>query len=253
MFITGNPFSDVLTYLTLILPLLSVAIILFRKEYSHDEISFVMILCVFLFIQMALFSNIQKFGLDPQSTFNVFNAIEFMLMVMILKMHTSSVRYVLNGFVIAYVSSIITYYAILGFTDDQLLLRCIQHGLMITLMGVTIARQWHKQSLEMMNTPIFWISISTMFYFCFCLFWETGKTYIFNEAETISIASIMFMKVATVIRFLVFSFAVWFLEPSEETRPYAISRNGMRVEKNDGFYDPNERHFGIGESFSITG
>jgi hypothetical protein len=96
-------------------------------------------------------------------------------------------------------------------------------------MGVTIGRQWQKQSLEMMSTPIFWISMSTMFYFSFCLFWEAGKTYIFNMEETSSLASAMFTKIATVIRFIIFVFAIWFLEPGKEMRPYAIS-NGKRYE-----------------------
>ena len=233
MFITGNPYSDVLTYLSIVLPLLSVAIILFRKEYTHDELTFVMILCIFLFIQTVIFTNIRLFGLQSQPTHNVFNAIEFMLMVMILKLHTTSMRfrYVLNGFVIAYISSIATYYAILGFTDDQLLLRSIQYGLMILMMGVSIGRQWRKQSIEMMGTPIFWITISTMFYFCFCLFWEAGKSYIFNTEETASLATSVFVHLAKVIRFMAFTFAIWFLEPSAESLTYEASEekyNDMR-------------------------
>jgi hypothetical protein len=242
MFITGNPYSDVLNFLTVILPIISLGIILFRKEYTQDAITFVMILCIFFFIQRVLFTH------------NVLNGIEFMLMAVILKVHTTSTRfrYVLNGFVIAYISSIITYYAILGFTSDELLLRGIQYGLMIAMMAVAIGRQWQKQSLEMMNSPLFWICMSTLFYFTFCLFWEAGKVYLFNTQETASLASAMFMKIAAAIRFVMFTFAIWFLEPTEETRPYEI-RQGMRIVINGRDYEPDQHRFEVGESFSITG
>jgi hypothetical protein len=254
MFITGNPYSDVLNFLTVILPIISLAIILFRKEYTHDTITFVMILCIFFFIQRVLFTDISKFGIPPKITHNVFNGIEFMLMAVILKVQTTSTRfrYILNGFLIAYISSIITYYAILGFTNDELLLRGIQYGLMIIMMGVAIARQWQKQSLEMMNSPLFWFCMSTLFYFTFCLFWEAGKVYLFNTQETASLTSAMFMKIAAAIRFVMFTFAIWFLEPTEETRPYEI-RQGMRIVINGRDYEPDQRRFEVGETFSITG
>ena len=254
MFITGNPYSDVLNFLTVILPVIALGIILFRKEFTQETIAFVMILCIFFFIQRVMFTDIKKFDLPPQITHNVFNGIEFMLMALILKVHTTSTRfrYILNGFVIAYISSIVTYYAILGFKNDELLLRCIQYGLMIIMMAVAIGRQWQKQSLEMMNSPLFWICMSTLFYFTFSLFWEAGRVYLFNTQETASLTSAMFMKIAAAIRFTMFSFAIWFLEPIEETRPYEI-RQGMRIVINGRDYEPDERRFDVGESFSFTG
>ena len=254
MFITGNPYSDVLNFLTIILPIISLAVILFRKEYTHDTITFVMILCIFLFIQRILFTDINKFDLPPQATHNVFNGVEFLLMAAILKVHTTSIRfrYILNGFIIAYISSIVTYYAILGFTNDQLLLRGIQYGLMIIMMAVAIARQWKKQSLEMMNSPLFWICMSSLFYFCFCLFWESGKVYLFNTEETASLTSAMFMKIAAAIRFVMFTFAIWFLEPTEETRPYEINK-GIRISINGRDYEPDQRRQEWIERFGVTG
>ncbi len=254
MFITGNPFSDVLNFLTVIMPIVALAIILFRKEYTHDTITFVMLLCLFLFIQRVLFTDINKFGLPAQATLNVFNGIEFMLMALILKVHTTSIRfrYILNGFVIAYISSIVTYFAILGFKSDELLLRSIQYGLIIIMMAVTIARQWQKQSLEMMNSPLFWLCMSTLFYFSFCLFWEVGKNYLFNTEETASLASTVFVQIATVIRFVMFTIAIWFLEPTEETRPYDINK-GIRININGRDYEPDQHSAAWGERFSITG
>jgi hypothetical protein len=216
MLITGNPFTDLLTYLTLALPLISVCFILFKKEYTDESLTLVMVLCLFYFIQRLLiqYNNLLEFS--SPILHNLFNAIEFFLLVGIFKTNFRSRKFntILNSFLIAYLSSTVTYFAIEGFNDDQYLLKMIQNGLMILLMASTIYMQVNRQQSMLMNTPLFWIAISTLFYFSFGLFWESGKEYIFNDLEQSEQLTQNFSLIAVMIRFGIYASAIWFLEPA---------------------------------------
>jgi hypothetical protein len=90
------------------------------------------------FYPKILFTDINKFGLPPQATHNVFNGVEFLLMAAILKVHTTSIPFPLYTEWFYHRLYFFHRYLlrILGFTNDQLLLRGIQYGLMIIMMAV---------------------------------------------------------------------------------------------------------------------
>lgn len=219
MLITGNPFSDLLTLLTLALPLMSVCFILFRKEYTNESLTLVMLLCLFHFIQRLLIQYNSLLELNSPILYNVFNAAEFLLLAAIFRSNVSSskrFRIVIHSFVIAYFSSTITYFAIEGMDADQYLLRIIQNGLVICLMGFVIYHQYIRPQQMPMQTPLFWISLGTIFFFAFSLFWESGRQYLFSKADAGNPMAQNFVKMSVVIRFMVYTIAIWYLEPAEK-------------------------------------
>jgi hypothetical protein len=233
MLITGNPFTDLLTYLTLALPLMAVCFILFKKEYTNESLTLVMLLCLFYFIQRLLFQYNNLLQFSSPILHNMFNAAEFLLLVSIFKsnFNTKGFKTILNSFLIAYFSSTVTYFAIEGFSDDQYLLKIIQNGLMILLMATTIYMQMIRQQTMLMNTPLFWISISTLFYFAFCLFWESGKEYIFSDTDQSAELTQNFSLMSVVIRFGIYATAIWFLEPSGKLATDTSAVNEMIFHK----------------------
>lgn len=188
MLITGNPFSDLLTYLTIILPLLSVCFILFGKEYTDNSSAMVMILCLFYFVQrlLLLYNNLHAFNFPLVE--NVFNLAEFLLLVLMIRasFRDEKSHSAMNLFVIAYFSCILTYLAIRGFNGDQFELKVIQYGLIALLMVASLVLMARNQALTMLGSSLFWVTLGTLFYFSFCAFWEIGKKYIFTSGENSS-------------------------------------------------------------------
>lgn len=244
MFITGNPLTDLLTYLTLALPLISVCFILFKKEYTDESLTLVMLLCLFYFIQRLLIQYNNLLDLSSPILHNSFNALEFLLLVSIFKYNFKSRRFntILNSFLIAYFSSTVTYFAIEGFSDDQYLLKIIQNGLMITLMATTIYLQLVRQQIMLMNSPLYWISLSTLFYFAFSLFWESGKEYIFNETEQTGTQAQNFSLMAVTIRFGIYATAIWFLKPSG-AKLLSLPGNEVTFSEEVNFLQRDEKEF----------
>ena len=214
MFITGNPFSDVLTFFTLVLPLLSVCFILFRKEYADNSTTLLMVLCLFSFIQRLLVLYNGLFEFSFPLVHNTFNIVEFLLLVFILRDFFPELKshYILNSFLIAYFSSIVTYYGIRGFGNDEFELRVIQYGLIALLMIASLVFQVRRDQLTMMNTPFFWFTLGTLFYFAFCTFWEIGKKYLFSPADISGKELDTFPSLIMTIRFAFYALAMWLLQ-----------------------------------------
>jgi hypothetical protein len=218
MFITGNPLTDLLTYLAFVLPLLSVAFILFKKEYRENSMTLVMVLCLFFFFQRMLVQNAELFDLSYPLLHNIFSLVEFVLTVMIFRQHfhTDRMRIMLNGFLIAGFSCTVTYSLMEGFSDDQFVLRVIQYGLMAGLMIAMMVQMMLKPAAGSMGTPIFWIAVSNLFFYCFMMFWEAAKHFVFPvSAKTVSEVE-AFPMLVVAIRFAVFAIAIWFLEPTDD-------------------------------------
>ncbi len=218
MLITGSPFSDVLTYLTLVLPLLSVCFILFGKEYTDDSSTMVMILCLFYFVQrlLLLYNNLMEFSFPLVE--NLFNLVEFILLVFLLRASFPELKshYILNLFVIAYFSSIITYYTVRGFESDQFELKIIQYGLIVLLMIASLILMARNQALTMLNSSLFWVTLGTLFYFSFCVFWETGKRYIFSPGDKNSTELGAFPLIMMAIRFVFYVLAMSLAQTGEK-------------------------------------
>jgi|GEM_PF-2175114 hypothetical protein len=233
MLITGHPITDVLTYLILALPLLSVCFILFRKEYTQESLTLVMLLCLFHFIQRLLVQYNHLLEFNSPILHNLFNVLEFFLLASIYKSNVDSRRFnlVIHSFIIAYFSSTITYFAIQGMDDDRFLLKIIQNGLVILLMAFVIYHQMIRPQMMPMQTPLFWIALATIFYFGFAMFWATGKEYLFNEGESSEQLAQNFGLFAIAIRFLVYAIAIWFLEPAQTNARKHAAREVEEKEK----------------------
>jgi hypothetical protein len=100
-------------------------------------------------------------------------------------------------------------------------------------MATTIYLQMIRQQTMLMNTPLFWISISTLFYFAFCLFWESGKEYLFSDADLSAMMTQNFSLMSVVIRFGIYATAIWFLEPSGKKATDTNNVNEMIFSKNN--------------------
>jgi len=110
-------------------------------------------------------------------------------------------HYLLNLFVIAYFSCIITHFTIRGFKGDQFELKVIQYSLIALLMVASMIFVARTQALTMLSSSLFWVTLGTLFYFSFCAFWEVSKKYLFSPSEKNSSELGIFPLIITAIRF----------------------------------------------------
>jgi len=75
-----------------------------------------------------------------------------------------------------------------------------------------------NQAMTMLNSSLFWITLGTLFYFSFCLFWEVGKKYIFGSGETNSTELGAFPMVMMAIRFIFYALAMSVAQTREKTK-----------------------------------
>jgi hypothetical protein len=170
----------------------------------------VMILCLFYFVQrlLLLYNNLHAFSFPLVE--NVFSLAEFLLLVLLMRASfpDQKSQYALNLFVIAYFSCIVTFFAIKGFSGDQFELKVIQYGLVALLMVASLVFMARNQALTMLSSPLFWVTLGTLFYFSFCVLWEIGKKYVFSPGEKNSSELSAFPLIMMAIRFIFYVLAM---------------------------------------------
>jgi hypothetical protein len=224
MLITGNPLTDLLTYLALVLPLLSVAVILLRKQFRDNSLTVVMLLCLFLFTQRLLVMSNEPRELPYIILQNLFSLGEFLLTILLFRnyFHTDRMRIILNGFLVACFSCTVTYSLLEGFSGDPFGLHLIQYGLMVLLMIAMLVQMMNQPAAGLMGTPIFWIAVSNLFYFGFMLFWEAGKQFIFPQGGKDAGGMELFPLIVVAIRLATYALSIWFLEPEATARKMVV-------------------------------
>jgi hypothetical protein len=213
MLVTGSPLVDLLTYLALVLPMLTVAFILYKKAYQDSSMKLVMMLCMLFFLNRVMIQANSLFGFPYPLLHNVFSTAEFGLTVWLFRghFHTDRMKVILNGFLIAYLSSTITFSLVEGFDSDPYALLLLQHVLMAGLMVAMLMQLMINPMATSMAQPIFWITLANLFFFGFMMIWETGKHFIFPEAKLLASETETFPMIVMVIRFAIYSLAIWFL------------------------------------------
>jgi hypothetical protein len=218
MFITGNPLTDLLTYLALVLPLLTVSFILYKKAYQDNSTTLIMILCLLFFINRVMIQANDLFGFSYPIIHNIFSAAEFGFTVLLFRdhFHTDRMKIMLNGFLIAYLSSTVTFALVEGFDSDPYALLLLQNGLMAGLMVAMLVQLMMNPMAASMSQTIFWITVSNLFFFGFMAIWETGKHFVFPNGKTMVSETESFPMIVMSIRFGIYALAIWFLEPERK-------------------------------------
>ena len=163
-------FLDFLQFLSVIFPLLPVAVIAIKKNYRNDPLNFLMILCVLNFTRNLLMVMPGVEVTAREVILHIFGFIEFIFLMLIFKFVVPvKNRTLVNIFFSVYLSVIITVLLLQGFGKEMPLLEILQNSIIIFAGILSVAKLGFGDNLDIFSRPLFWIAIGALFYFSIAL------------------------------------------------------------------------------------
>jgi len=213
---TGNIFIDSFSTIIVFLPLLPVAIVLTRKIFNDDLLNALVILCLLHFIQYFSQQLLNLSDMALYSLGHLFSFLETVVYILIFRpFFTGKSRELLNFFIIALLSSLITYYLLNGTDHRRALLMGLQYGFILALIGFCLPRLVQDDDLQIFKSAFFWIAAGTMFYLVVVILVELADHLGGSIHRKVSNAAdkAILLDIANVIRYLFYIMAAWAHEP----------------------------------------
>ena len=89
-------------------------------------------------------------------------------------------------------------------------------------MVASLAFQASKREMVMMTKPLFWITLGTLFYFAFSMFWELGKKYVFVGEDLKASELGAFPMIIIAVRFVFYALALLLSVPGNADEPQPV-------------------------------
>jgi hypothetical protein len=165
MFKTGIHFIDGFSQLLLLLPLLPVGIVLFRRIYHSDLFLLLSSLCLVQLVPLLLFQIITTTDRGKNSVLNIFSLIELLIYLQIFRVFfNKTMRKWLDIIVIALLAAILTYFIMRGTGQFNKNLNLLQNGFVVVLILAGLPSLVKLFDLRIFQSALFWISAGTLFY-----------------------------------------------------------------------------------------
>ena len=150
---------------TAFIPLVPVILVVIRRSYVKEPLNFLAIICLLGFLQ-ALITIVPSLNRENQAIVNnIFSLLLFGLFVNLFKTALAGyLRYLLNIFLAAFLSSVITYGAIKGWEFDHFPLDGLLSGILTVLIFVCLPSIVKAARWQVFHSPLFWIAGGTLFY-----------------------------------------------------------------------------------------
>jgi hypothetical protein len=163
---TGDFFIDAFSAACIFFPLLPVIIIFLKRDYSKEVLNFLMILCLLNFIKGILLLIPGLVPINQITITNIFSLPELLILVQIFRsVFFGKLKHVLTIFLVAFLSSVITYYLMNGVGQKRLALEELQDGVIVLIAIFGLSELVRNDDLQIFQLPLFWIAIGTIFYF----------------------------------------------------------------------------------------
>jgi hypothetical protein len=163
---TGNTFTDIFSVLSMIFPLLLAGIIFIKKIYRNESLNFLMILCLLNFVKNFLLTVPQLDHASQNTIATIFGLIEFLILIQLSKQGLpEKINSIANIFLIAFLSVIITFYLLEGINHRIYAFDILQTTIIIFVSILCLAQLIERNNLNILNEPLFWISMGSLFYF----------------------------------------------------------------------------------------
>src|SRR5579871_3954215 len=170
---TGNYFIDCFSGVCLFLPLLPAIILFIKKGYQKEATNFLMILCLISFIKGILLVIPGISNNIAITIRNIFMFLELVMTIFIFRNFFShKLNYAFTIFLVIFFSSIITYYLLNGLNQERVIFNQMQNGIIIFLSFFALIQITKTENLFVLQTPLFWVAVGTVFYFSISLLVE---------------------------------------------------------------------------------
>ncbi len=167
---TGNSFIDSFFLVYICSPLLPAIIIFLKRGYYKETLNFLMILCLFTFIKGLLLLIPGLIAVNQVIISNIFSLLELVILAQVFRpVFPDKLKYIVIIFLVAFISSVITYYLLKGIAQKRVELEELQAGIIILFAVLSLSTMIHADDLYIFQSPLFWIVIGTLFYFSLSL------------------------------------------------------------------------------------
>ena len=163
-----------LTILALILPLVPVFIIFFRRAFLQESLTYLMILCIFLFIEQVIIRLPQFSSMDPGLVLPAFRLGEFVILFLLFRaaLQQSWFKELLTYFLISFASVVITIFVNKGLDAYHRNID-IAEGCIIVLLSILVLLQLiRNQYMFIFQSPLFWIAGGSLCFYLMSLLIE---------------------------------------------------------------------------------
>ena len=209
MFSTGSDFFDVFMHVAAWAPLIPLCIIFFRKLYSRESFSLLMIACV-----VEILFGIFFFAIPAESnTYFFFNNIyciaQFIITSLVLRscIQNEQVANVFLFVVGLFVTTAVTFNAVKGFNRDNHLMYSIASGILFIESMIVLAVILLFENRGMSMNPLFYVAAAIFFYYGLNGYLFFGRKFFFmnNLTDTQNVWKLIY--IVSFLKYVLFSVA----------------------------------------------
>jgi len=212
---TGNIFIDFLSFLSIIFPLLPVAIILIKKNYGNESLIFLLIVCLLNFIKNFLLV-IPSINTSSQNIIsNVFSFLEFIFLLFIFKKRVPrKFTNTTNIFFSIFLSAIITIYLLRGVEQRLFVIEGFESAVVILASLFSIISLNNDNDLNILEQPLFWIAMGSLFYFSIAILLQSIN-WPFNQSSNEDQSGYsLLLNAGSIAKYLLYLLAAFFYDQS---------------------------------------
>ncbi|HUR11998.1 MAG TPA: hypothetical protein VM012_11540 [Flavitalea sp.] len=213
---TGSSILELFSMLAILLPVIPLLIIVFRKLYALPVIQLLTIACLLGFGEFL----VRFINIDPAKE-NLVNALfrttDCALLLLLFKvMSEKKLSEILNFTLICSTSVFIAIYFTTGIEKHHAVIRYVQGFLMIGSSILVLAQLVRLRESLLFELPVFWIASATFFYYCMSLIIEritVGQVATTNASTD----KIILFHLIHFVRYLFYIITVIITHPRQET------------------------------------
>ena|ERR1700691_2621904 len=187
--------------------ILPAAFIIVKGKYFKEVLNLLMSLCLLNFIENILLVIIPHSQATDQTTIqNIFSVVELMLVIQMFSsaLHGKS-KDILSIFSIIFLTSIVTFYLSKGAGEKRMSIEIIFQIIIILTVGSIFFYFIEQHGLLILNYPLFWIAVGTLFYYLIALLVN-----IIDSGSAAGNDRIIMLNIASVVRYIFYVLAVLF-------------------------------------------
>ena len=213
MFTTGNSFIDCLFIAITFLPLIPAALTLF-SDFGKETPQLIFILCLVNFIRDLPIHLHMLTPANQAVTNNICYPIELLLLFRLFQpVWTISIRYMLTIFLVAYLSSLLTWLSAKGWSNNTL--EIVKNTVLLGVVLLSLSPLIRSKGLDIFRSPLHWVAGGTLFYLLILLLLEgINPNCALSQASNgaaipANAENSLFLSLAAIVRYLLYTLAVW--------------------------------------------
>jgi len=206
--ITGNSFIDSLFIAITFLPLIPAVLTLF-PGFGKESFNLILIICLVNFLR-DIPTHLHMLTPEDQAVLNnICYPIELFLFARLFRpILAKPARYILTIILVAFLSSLLTWLAVKGFSNNSPGLQTIENGILLGVVLLSLPPIVRSKGLDVLRSPLFWMAGGTLFYLLIILLLEWINPYC-TSAPSGGPENTLFLSLAALVRYLFYTLAVW--------------------------------------------